>query len=212
MLRLIQNQLFESICARNICLRSAHGYTRHTVFVVVIVVSSTHIQSGSGCNREPSRWEGVLVMVVMMMMMMMMVVVVVIWRQGSKPAITDHILGTNLPPFCIVFLVWLTRDLSTNKKVNILIADVYQNMLLMICTFGCFNIINKDIPAVHHCTHRDIKIVLRSTFPWWWYYPPRNLTPSDNMSDPGNVLTSGAATVKIQAGVRSKVGVGDNIV
>ena len=30
MLRLIQNQLFESICARNICLRSAHGYTRHT--------------------------------------------------------------------------------------------------------------------------------------------------------------------------------------
>ena len=55
MLRLIQNQLFESICARNICLRSAHGYTRHTVFVVVIVVSSTHIQSGSGCNREPSR-------------------------------------------------------------------------------------------------------------------------------------------------------------
>ena len=35
MLRLIQNQLFESICARNICLRSAHGYTRHTVFVVV---------------------------------------------------------------------------------------------------------------------------------------------------------------------------------
>ena len=150
--------------------------------------------------------------VVMMMMMMMMVVVVVIWRQGSKPAITDHILGTNLPPFCIVFLVWLTRDLSTNKKVNILIADVYQNMLLMICTFGCFNIINKDIPAVHHCTHRDIKIVLRSTFPWWWYYPPRNLTPSDNMSDPGNVLTSGAATVKIQAGVRSKVGVGDNIV
>ena len=198
MLRLIQNQLFESICARNICLRSAHGYTRHTVFVVVIVVSSTHIQSGSGCNREPSRWEGVLV--VTMMMMMMMVVVVVIWRQGSKPAITDHIL------------VWLTRDLSTNKKVNILIADVYQNMLLMICTFGCFNIINKDIPAVHHCTHRDIKIVLRSTFPWWWYYPPRNLTPSDNMSDPGNVLTSGAATVKIQAGVRSKVGVGDNIV
>ena len=55
MLRLIQNQLFESICARNICLRSAHGYTRHTVFVVVIVVSSTHIQSGSGCNRKPSR-------------------------------------------------------------------------------------------------------------------------------------------------------------
>ena len=35
MLRLIQNQLFESICARNICLRSAHDYTRHTVFVVV---------------------------------------------------------------------------------------------------------------------------------------------------------------------------------
>ena len=182
MLRLIQNQLFESICARNICLRSVHDYTRHTVFVFVFD-SITH-----------------------------MVVVVVIWRKGSKPAISDHILGTNLPPFCIVFLVWLTRDLSTNKKVNILIADVYQNMLLMICTFGCFNIINKDIPAVHHCTHRDIKIVLRSTFPWWWYYPPRNLTPSDNMSDPGNVLTSGAATVKIQAGVRSKVGVGDNIV
>ena len=36
MLRLIQNQLFESICARNICLRSAHGYTRHTVFVVFV--------------------------------------------------------------------------------------------------------------------------------------------------------------------------------
>ena len=168
MLRLIQNQLFESICARNICLRSAHGYTRHTVFVVVIVVSSTHIQSGSGCNREPSRWEGVLV--VTMMMMMMMVVVVVIWRQGSKPAITDHILGTNLPPFCIVFLVWLTRDLSTNKKVNILIADVYQNMLLMICTFGCFNIINKDIPAVHHCTHRDtMDLWLWHVLNWGWW-------------------------------------------
>ena len=75
--RLIQNQLFESICARNICLRSAHDYTMHTVFGVVFD-SSTHIQSGSGCNREPSRREGVLVVVVMMIMMMMVVVVVVI--------------------------------------------------------------------------------------------------------------------------------------
>ena len=33
MLRLIQNQLLESIYARNICLHSVHDYTRRTVFV-----------------------------------------------------------------------------------------------------------------------------------------------------------------------------------
>ena len=78
----------------------------------------------------------------------------VIWRQGSKPAITDHILGTNLPPVClglncIVFLVCAYKG-SINKQKGryILIPDVYQNMLLMICTFGCFNIIIKDFPAV----------------------------------------------------------------
>ena len=112
MLRLIQNQLFESICARNICLHSALGYTRHTVFVVVIVVSSTHIQSGSGCNREPSRWEGVVVIVMMMMMMM---VVVVIWRKGSKPAISDHILGTNLPPVFSVMMILRQRWENDDK-------------------------------------------------------------------------------------------------
>ena len=109
MLRLIQNQLFESICARNICLRSVHDYTRHTVFVFVFE-SITH-----------------------------MVVVVVIWRKGSKPAISDHILGTNLPPVCqgqncTVFLVCAYKGFINKQKVNILIPDVCQHMLLMICT------------------------------------------------------------------------------